>query len=190
MAILQMNALQLRALADTASSWRARGGDPMFGVIAEQDGTAVLDIQPTLTEPLGSAVEFNTADVQPARPIVTIVTLLEAAGAEAVNDYDAIFWSEAAVEKFVFPYYASKSLWSAAWVLQNLATLWYGFVPGAPAVASTEPIPFAIAHLPGSDYVGLTEDGPVTGGEDLHLLSIKDGALHKLSFNEYLSRQL
>jgi hypothetical protein len=188
MAVPQIDALQLRALAETASSWRARGGDPMYGVLVDNaEGAPVLDVQPHLTEPANAVVEFDTADVQPAREIIDILLLGKLAVLTAANAYDAVFMSEAAVEKFVLPYYASKSLWLGASVLQTLATLWYGFLPGSnPVVTSTEPIPFALAHLPGSDYVGVTGDGP-TLGSDLHLLFLQDGEVNPVPLSTYLT---
>jgi hypothetical protein len=81
--------------------------------------------------------------------------------------YDAVFWSESSVEKFLVPYLASKYHWQAAIVLEMLARAWYGGVPRLlenttdPRVDDTgqglgeeyEGVPFAVGHLPRSEYV-------------------------------------
>jgi hypothetical protein len=87
------------------------------------------------------------------------------------------------VEKFVFPYYASKSLWEAAAVLRRLSYHWYGCVPpdtdAEPPAAGVVPrfgpsddaTPYAVAHTPDSQFTTVKEP---TGGtrhfDDLHLL--------------------
>jgi hypothetical protein len=116
--------------------------------------------------------EIDTREVE-MRPKVTEVTF--AVEGETLTDnladaYDAVFWSEAAVEKFVLPYYASKSLWEAAAVLDKLSMYWYGQIPPDtdPGEGESSDVhflvdpPFAIAHTPDSDYTSLESD--------LHLL--------------------
>ncbi|HEX2092443.1 MAG TPA: hypothetical protein VHG28_08575 [Longimicrobiaceae bacterium] len=137
-------------------------------------------------------VPCNTAYIQPGRPKVTKVTVVfdleHADGTEHrvtqdVSQYDALFWSESAVEKFLFPYYASKYQWAAAYWLDAISTHWYGFVPdpasGLPSMSqaagrTTEGSDsFAMVHYPRSDY-GYDDDiEPVlTPGADVHVLRV------------------
>jgi len=181
------NALQLRHFADAASG--LRGADRY--VFA--DGRASITTDPlAVPSDLSPApiMELDTRFQQPLRavPEVTIRTK-EMQEAKVLEKYDAVFWSEASVEKFVLPYYASKSYWMAAHVLAVLSRYWYGFVPvvvnppeGDPLPADA--IPFALAHLPTSDYVMLEGDEI---GSDLHLLYHKeDGSVLARSLAELL----
>ncbi|HEX8211695.1 MAG TPA: hypothetical protein VF584_16090 [Longimicrobium sp.] len=184
-----LDAHQLRMVAEFASSRRRVGGDPLYAVTDPESGVAgaenTLYFVSSLTEGQVPRFEIDTREVE-MRPKVTKVTF--AVEGETLTDnladaYDAVFWSEAAVEKFVLPYYASKSLWEAAAVLDKLSMYWYGQIPPdtdmgegfpSPVQFLVDP-PFAIAHTPDSDYTSLESD--------LHLL-FTEGAVvraHRLS---------
>jgi hypothetical protein len=175
-----LDAHQLRMVAEFASSQRRVGGDPLYAVTDPESGVAgaenTLQFVSSLAEGQVPRFEIDTREVE-MRPKVTKVTF--AVEGETLTDnladaYDAVFWSEAAVEKFVLPYYASKSLWEAAAVLDKLSMYWYGQIPPdtdpgegeAPHVRFLVDPPFAIAHTPDSDYRSLESD--------LHLL-FRDG---------------
>jgi len=192
---VKLNALWLRKLADYAASLREPEGEVFYAVVTEENGSDSFAIQrgtPDSIPPLGAVLEVETKDQQPARPPAR-VTIQGGGmtGCSTLDGYDAVFWSEAAVEKFVFPYYASKSLWMAPVVLDALAKAWYGFVPGDGSSANVAPdeIPFAIAHLPGSDYVPLTDGtiDPAALLDDLVVLVKKmDAPVEHRSLKEYL----
>ncbi|HLM67657.1 MAG TPA: hypothetical protein VK358_09030 [Longimicrobium sp.] len=162
---MKLDAIGMREAADWAASLRQRGGDEQYLVATfdaeSQDYTFTVEAEPDAPED-AVVIPCNTADVQPNRPGVRAVEMAaswapgSATFRTSLMRYDAVFWSEAAVEKFLFPYYASKYQWAAAEVLSQLAEVFYGYVPGftnRPGVQSDPLIPFAMAHLPRSDYV-------------------------------------
>jgi hypothetical protein len=170
-----LNAHQLRMVAEFASSRRRVGGEPLYAVTVPESEVVgaenKLDFVSRLAEGQVPLFEIDTREVE-ARPKPTEVYFVvdEVRTHNLADRYDAVFWSEAAVEKFVLPYYASKSLWEAAAVLDKLSMYWYGQIPPDtdPGEGSSsdgrffvEP-PFAIAHTPDSDYTSLESD--------LHLL--------------------
>jgi hypothetical protein len=175
-------------VAEFASSQRKVGGDPLYAVTVPESEVVgaknKLDFVSTLAEGQVPLFEIDTVEVE-ARPKPTEVVLVvdEVSTHNLAETYDAVFWSESAVEKFVFPYYASKSLWEAAAVLEKLSMYWYGRIPPDTDVGEGLPLtvrfpdeaPFAIAHTPDSDYRSLETD--------LHLL-FRDGdrvRAHRLS---------
>jgi hypothetical protein len=190
---LRLTSLQIREIAEYAESVRGPGGDPVFFVAQLDDASNAVTITcekelPTAS-PLSVVIPASTASVQPLRDPVESVTILAAGMKEpdSLNAYDAVFWSESAVEKFLFPYYASKSQWQAAYVLSGLAKAFYGFVPGPLAQGTdpvSDPIPFAVAHLPRSDYVPL-EESP-TGRDVALLFRNADGTVSHRLLAEFL----
>jgi len=141
---VKLDAIGMREAADWAASLRQRGGDEQYLVATfdaeSQDYTFTVEAEPDAPED-AVVIPCNTADVQPNRPGVRAVEM-------------AASWAPG--EKFLFPYYASKYQWAAAEVLSQLAEVFYGYVPGftnRPGVQSDPLIPFAMAHLPRSDYV-------------------------------------
>lgn len=84
-------------------------------------------------------------------------------GVELADHTDAAFWSEAAVEKFVLPYYASLGAGSAAAVLAQLLGAWAGPPMGVQVLALTH-----FAHPP--------EPGSTTVADTLGVVYAQDGA--------------
>jgi len=182
-----LNAQQLREIADAAASLRKPDGgpDPYYLVVTQEVNKESQHLKWVQSEsaPPNAVFGLDTWEVEP-RPTPTSVQIAcEEANRNLVPDYDAVFWSESAVEKFVLPYYASKSLWDAAAVLEKISWYWYGGVPGEQSAStsmdelageSEEALaaPFALVHTPDSEWSVLYPDGAV--GHDLHLL-IKDG---------------
>ncbi|HET7229542.1 MAG TPA: hypothetical protein VFJ16_06035 [Longimicrobium sp.] len=161
MAMLRMNALELRELADAAAGSRGPRGEPFY-LLGGPNPRIVRGVvgQPP---PPDAVVEVDTIDVTPDRPLVTSLQLSASDRTlplELAEKYDSVFWSESAVEKFVIPYYASKVLWEAGKVLNKLTYNWYLFpeddIPADPTgqdpAVPADSIPFAIAHTPDSDY--------------------------------------
>ena len=175
MSIPILNAEQLRQLTDAAAS--RRGGDPYWVVYGGQDSPTVHQ---SSDAPRDAVFGVQTRKVDPQRAPVTevIVASEHVLTKNLAHKYDAVFWSEAAVEKFVLPYYASKSMWSAAFVLDLISECWYDGIPlpdGLPLpedLAEMDPVPFAMAHTPDSDwgFIGPEDDPTRLLVSDLHLL--------------------
>jgi hypothetical protein len=199
--VMRLNSIDLRDAAEYASSLRRPGGDPEFLVISPQrDARGELEMRHVKERPAPTpnqvVIPCDTATVQPVRPPVVSLEI-RARGMKASEQlaerYDAVFWSEAAVEKFLFPYYASKYQWQAAQALRALSKVFYGFVPGedeAPAGVNDVDVPFAMAHLPRSEYVPLDEAGVdgAAGGDLVVLFRDREGKVSHRPFSEYLSK--
>ncbi len=191
---LPLDSIAARAVAEYASSLRGPSEERVFIVSSRTDKRWKMRVKRGLaaTGPDQVATPVATPFVQPNRPPVEQVSIL-AKGMDqpkSLDEYDAVFWSESSVEKFVFPYYASKCQWEAAHVLSALSKAFYGYVPGgpdgAPQEIDEETIPFAVGHLPRSDYATIDEE-PTSMGHDLHLLFRKgDGTVHARPLAEFL----
>lgn len=168
-----LTSLEARVMADYASGIRGEGASFLCTEM-DPDGRH-FRVRPHRAHGLCSDAKdvvtpVNTPFVQPDRPSVEKVEIQAEGmtGLESLAQYDAVFWSESAVEKFIFPYYASKYQWHAAHVLTKLSEAWYRYIPRpgvGPAVSAAgekEPvndeIPFAVGHLPRSDYVELADE--------------------------------
>jgi hypothetical protein len=125
----------------------------------------------TGTQPAGAVAEIDTFEVED-RPTPTAVEFCcDGQRHNLAKDYDAVFWSEAAVEKFLLPYYASKSLWTAAAVLDKISYYWYGRIPQDPQSSTGEgEVAYALAHTPDSEWNSFSHDGVAIGG-DLHFVA-------------------
>lgn len=183
------NALQLRQLAEYAASLRNNHWKVVSRKVLKGDQLAV--VPPGTVIPSDPVLDLKTNAQRPDRKVPAVTIQAPGGKALPLKEYDAVFWSEAAVEKFVLPYYASKSMWMAAHVLHKLSMLWYGHVPGAaprpddprPPADAAHPVPFAIAHLPTSDYVGLSS----LASELYALYEGQDGTTLAVSLGDYLN---
>jgi hypothetical protein len=200
MSVFHIDSITAREIAEWASSIRGKDGYPVFFVAAPRENGGGLGISAATDHSpcSGSAdvvIPCSTRTVQPARKKVSAVHI-RAEGMdhdESLDQYDSVFWSEAAVEKFLFPYYASKFGWKAAHVLAAMAKAFYGYVPGADPAAeggpeltlAEEEVPFAMAHIPRSDYVTLEEPVPL-GGDVALLFKGKDGKVVHRRMSEFL----
>ncbi|MET0398151.1 MAG: hypothetical protein ABW277_15225 [Longimicrobiaceae bacterium] len=216
--VMPLDSIGIREIAEWSSSLRGDGGDQMYMVASPGDKPGTYTISSVAEHdresgPNDVVVPCNTRLVRPDRPPVTGVTI-QAEGmpqSEPLVGYDALFWSEAAVEKFLFPYYASKYQWVAARLLEAMSRAFYGFVPDVASGAGTgdgtrittfdTEAPIAIAHYPRSDYGMVREDGlqgigghidgedGVLGiGSDLHVLfgNHETGGITARPLSEYL----
>ena len=166
-----LNARQLRQWADAAAS--RRGGNPHYLVYREGKPPIIVE---SPTPPDGAVFGVETPEVEDRPKPSAVIIDCEGGTRDLAKQYDAVFWSEASVEKFVLPYYASKAMWEAAAVLDKLSWYWYGNIPpadgaDAPDDAPGKTAPYALAHTPDSDWNTLTSEGV---GSDLHLL-VRDG---------------
>lgn len=220
------NSRQIREVADWSSSLRvdtvsaARADQTGVGVTFEvdatevaietpgplqgdeQDGTQCVGPMQTVAlthrpHPREVVVRFDdgTEDVYAVQGDVPGITLI-----------DALFLSEAAVEKFVFPYYASKDEWRAAHSLGTIATEFYGFVPEAENPVETrqldtaeDSVPYGMIHIPRSEYemavmtpdggLALPEPVPGPGNELIFLTRDGRGALRLKSLAQALQER-
>lgn len=200
----RLSSLALREVADFAASLRPRDGtEPVEEYIVTRFDEKKGDWRmkrhrggPPPAGTTGVAVPVDTWTVQPDRPRVKHVSMQVAGiGDVSLDRFDAVFWSEAAVEKFVLGYYASKYQWAAAHVLTKISEAFYGYVPNPaddnrPGSAKREKAeghetyPFAIGHLPRSDYATLDESGI---GDELHFLFPgTDGKITSRPLSEFL----
>lgn len=191
---LMLDSIGMRELAEYASSQRSQGGDPLYFVAtpdpAESGSYTITPLgkDPLFRSPDDVVVPCDTAMVSPGRATLARITLhyrvpghlFERHVEMDATQYDALFWSESAVEKFLFPYYASKYQWSAAEWLTAMSQAWYGFVPG---MASGEPqeevsdsfgeaAPMAMIHYPRSDYAFVEPGGTLEPGTDVQAVTV------------------
>jgi hypothetical protein len=163
MSLLILNAEQLRQFADAAES--RRGGDPYWITYRDQDEPGVWQ---GADAPPDAVFGVQTKVVEDRPKLASMIVDCGGHTRDLVEQYDAVFWSEAAVEKFILPYYASKSMWEAAAVLDKLSYYWYGTIPGEDGDDGDDPlVPYAIAHTPDSDWNTVAVDGI---GPQLHFL--------------------
>jgi hypothetical protein len=166
--IARLNSLNARMIADYASGLRGQGPEFLVGrrVPGGYHVEVVADHEPCSTE-TDVVVPIDTNAVRTDRPPVEKVCMEAAGHTVNLSNYDAVFWTESSVEKFLVPYLAAKYQWQAAAVLEMFARAWYGGVPhvlgettdgtvGAPS--EDVGVPFAVGHLPRSEYV-------IIGGE-------------------------
>lgn len=183
---LKLDAYALRSVAETASGRRGPKGHPYF-LVEKADHTLVLQPgTPDQDPPSGTVIEVDTRDQQPLRPQVdNVIIKVQDHTRELARKYDSVFWSEAAVEKFVFPYLVSKSLWKAANHLKELSNCWYHGcpIPKADGTGEEVVIPFAIGHTPDSDF-------NLVDGKDLDFLYLRqDGSVYAHSLADLIAKQ-
>jgi hypothetical protein len=173
--VARVTSLEARMMAEYADGLRGEGPKLVVGT-RKPDGFHIMDepLGTIMDEPLGTrepcsdetsvVIPVDTKFEWPDRPKVKEIEIrLEGGGSITRSDLDAVFLSESAVEKFLFPYLASKYGPQAAAAAVKLAQEWYGRVPplepvvedGSPV--SEELVPFAVGHLPRSEYVILDE---------------------------------
>jgi hypothetical protein len=154
-----MSYQDLRKMAEAAASFRGKE----FWMVIGPEGWEARTEEP---EPGPDHVAIRCRnDPTAARPEVTRAELGTSAVAKAdllrlkvggrEERADAVFWSAAAVEKFLVPYYASvygnQAAPEIAKLVQVLDSPPVGGGEGDPAGAS--PDAFALAHIPRSEYV-------------------------------------
>ena len=189
-----MNFELLRKVAETASGMRNE--DLWF--IVKDDTFTWVKVDPGKVP--GASV-IHVAKVDDPMPLVTAAFISDAAGpginlmevvVPAIGAYpggvypaDAVFWSISAVEKFLLPYYASVYGDQAPEAVSRVLDILRPPI-GAPVL---DPTPYAIAHLPDSEYVGLPNtdnDGSIEGKSGKayydNLSLLKDGHAEPLSW--------
>jgi hypothetical protein len=114
------DARDLRLVADWSSAARGRPlhfafRDGHLSVGDESDCFLWCDTKPYATRPQVRMVEVAVHGVEP-------LFLCS-------DEYSALVWGESAVEKFLFPYYASAAGRDAAALLTDLSAVWYDYPP-------------------------------------------------------------
>ncbi|WP_331875441.1 hypothetical protein [Longimicrobium sp.] len=163
----------LREIAETASGMRGddlyfviRDGDPVIcpsrTPVQEDDDTVVIHCDPTPKDPT-STVRFASIGVEEDKCVNLMSVTVPEEGFHPGGTFaaDAVFWSVSAVEKFLVPYYASvygdrgpemaKAVLGV--LLPESAEGGEGRIEGE--------TPFAVAHLPSSEFVGEPEADPI-----------------------------
>jgi hypothetical protein len=164
----------LREWADAAASYRDDG--PFWLVYREGESPTILP-GPADSPPTGAVFGVATREVEKRLKPGAVIVDCDGSTRDLADAYDAVFWSEAAVEKFVLPYYASKSMWDAASELEKLSKYWYGTVPVEDESGDLlDGVPYALMHTPDSDWNGVSIDGIGPVSAELHLL-VKAGSV-------------
>jgi hypothetical protein len=125
----------LRLGADWASA--VRGNTIYFDFDSGDQRLAITQPAP-MPAPAGP-VRVSTPPSALSRPLVTAITLStkEYGPMKLAGTCSAAFWSESAVEKFLFPYYASAAGHQAQEVLSAISSAWYHYDDRSPVCALT-----------------------------------------------------
>jgi len=174
-----VDSIQLRLIAEAASGLR---GAPVH-FVAMEDGSIrevyhgpaeagggtpddVLAAAPEQQMPV--VVPAYTTNIFPDRPPLDLAQI-QAEGVErpidllhlpgGLGEADAVFWSESAVEKFLIPYYASVYGNQATRAVGDILEAFHGDRGDGSASFATDPnaLTYAMAHLPKSEYVMLSD---------------------------------
>ncbi|HET6763657.1 MAG TPA: hypothetical protein VFH27_08290, partial [Longimicrobiaceae bacterium] len=130
-------------------------------------------VPPPLEMPV--VVPAFTEDVLPAKPPLDFAAIRALGVAERIDlldlpgglgAADAVFWSESAVEKFLIPYYASVYGNQAALAVGDILEAFHGDrgdggTHGGPRLTDPDGLTYAMAHLPKSEYVILSDSDNV-----------------------------
>jgi hypothetical protein len=161
-----------RRVAETASAYRYKdvwitvepdpSGHPVIKVYDEPPTCKDCAIYHITKVPYGPPPPVAVAVIGSSTTTVNLLQLkvpegqMIPAGTYAA---DAVFWSQSAVEKFMIPYYASVYGDQADVIVQKLLNV---LKPAAaPDPDGSEPDQaFAIAHLPNSEYVTVSDSLP------------------------------
>jgi len=191
-----LNYQQLRQMVESAASYR----DQTVYLVVDDEGWSVQTMMPIVKE--GAAVIPCSSPGKPGAPeplqLAQIglyedkpvdLLRLKLHGSDQEERADAVFWTPAAVEKFVVPYYASVYGDQAPKKLTDLIGI-LGTVrtddtsePPAP-LSRPDSTPFAVAHMPKSEYVQV--DGG-TDGEMVVLAQKSSGEVVATSISDYLA---
>ncbi|MBB4637075.1 hypothetical protein [Longimicrobium terrae] len=135
----------LRRAAEAADGMR---GQEVYLQIG-QDDFVITEQKPANQDPDRLLITCHTCDYPvPDRPNLLSVVASTRKGSNSKahslrDDYDAVFWSESAIEKFVQPYYARMYGVDAGVRLRLMQEAW------------RDPDVFAFAHLPKSEPYAL-----------------------------------
>ena len=108
------DATNLSWLAETADGLR---GETLYLIIDQDDKLQIVQ-ESSLGNAKRRLADICTPKTRPNRKKVTQVTCKVENGKEKILDstkkFDAVFWTESSVEKFLYPYYRAHRLWDDA----------------------------------------------------------------------------
>jgi hypothetical protein len=201
-----LNYQQLRQMVESAASYR----DETVYIVVDDEGWRVETMMPVV-KPGAAVIPCESPGATTGRPPVLLAKIgtneekpanlldLKDRTGKALGPADAVFWTPAAVEKFVVPYYASVYGDQAPKKLTDLIGI-LGVVrpdddvvplaplsrpdslPLAPLSPPDSP-PFAVAHMPKSEYVQV--DGGTDGGMVV-LAADAEGNVSAMSVSDYV----
>jgi hypothetical protein len=104
---------RLSWLSETANGWR---DEKLQLVYHATDGLSIKHANDGLKTGENKVCDIETPSSQPTRSKVVSVTLETADGAThqftvGPEGWDALFWSESSIEKFLYPYYHAHRIW-------------------------------------------------------------------------------
>jgi hypothetical protein len=157
---------ELRRAAEAAASFR---NQEVYLVVDDQgwsireerpddpEGKAVIPIRSPGKEPAAPPpVQVAQIGVDRTKPPADLLNLKDPQG-KPLGPADAVFWTSAAVEKFLVPYYASVYGDQSPKKLTDLINI-LGTVRD-PSPGPNAGDAFAVAHMPKSEYVQIADTG-------------------------------
>lgn len=131
------------------TGWRVETNKP-----AEKAGQVLIPYNNNRgKKPQKQVPEVVTASMQPKDGAAVDLLSLTYKD-QKLGPADAVFWSQAAVEKFVVPYYASVYADEAPGKLENIINVLGTVNTPSGTYGTGETLePFALAHMPKSEYV-------------------------------------
>jgi hypothetical protein len=134
--VLQLTATDLAWLAETADGNRSVD----FILVRDVNGKAQLREKLEPGDEIPTEMKVRSEPILPSRAkIVQVTCLAEGHDLEPLRSadaWDAVFWTESAVEKFLYPYYRSQRLWDSR--MDDLKARWDSD-PEAAAIAHRAP---------------------------------------------------
>jgi hypothetical protein len=147
------NAWTLSWLAEKADGWRE---EKLQLVLHGANGLSIKRQNEKLQAGETKVCDIETPRCQPGRVKVKTVTLeTETSGSRTIDvssdGWDAVFWTESSIEKFLYPYYHSHRIWS-----DEMDTLKASFeaYPNAFAIRHKAPSTSSMMSLVGAFEIG------------------------------------
>ena len=146
------NSWKLSWLAEEADGWRGEELSlmlhPTSGLRLRREGDSPMPGEHELCK-------IETPKCQPGRiPVLSVAVEIQGASTQKIDPakgWDAVFWTESAVEKFLYPYYHAHRLWDDTMDQVQLAFETY---PGAVAIMHKAPSNSFVMNAAASLQIG------------------------------------
>jgi hypothetical protein len=155
---------RLAVLTETADGWR---DEKLQLVYDTSNGLSIKRARERLAAGETKVCDIETPSTQPNRTKVVSVTLETADGASHTfpvgpEGWDALFWSESSIEKFLYPYYHAQRIWN-----EDLETVKESFdsYPMAFAIRHKAPSALATMGIASSLEIGALGMSPSAAGQ-------------------------